>query len=40
MTTQTILEQAGIPLLFICDLYVLWIETDDFAGCFNHSGKE
>lgn len=27
-------------ITFICDLYVLWIETDDFAGCFNHSGKE
>ena len=27
-------------ITFICDLYVLWIETDDFAGRFNHSGKE
>ena len=27
-------------ITFICNLYVLWIETDDFAGRFNHSGKE
>ena len=33
-------ETGRNSITFICDLYVLWIETDDFAGRFNHSGKE
>lgn len=27
-------------ITFICDLYVLWIKTDNFAGHFKYPGKE
>ena len=40
MTTQTIFRTGRIPLLLFCDLYVLWIKTDNFAGHFKYPGKE